>query len=212
MLNRSVPLKKSIRVSCNACSDTSESTKNESSIGRFGLGFKSVYTVTDLPEIHSGDEDFAIEGYVFPKEADRIERGKDETQILLPLKSEDISAQRDIEAGLRGLGPGALLFLRNIEEINWCVEGGASGFYLRNTPEKLGPHVHRITVIGQISGQSEVDQTWQVFHRDVFTNDQQKVGRVEIAFSVVTAKDDPDRLSVQPLANSHLVVILPDCS
>jgi hypothetical protein len=47
--------------------DIAESTKNESSIGRFGLGFKSVYTVTDLPEIHSGDEDFAIENYVFPK-------------------------------------------------------------------------------------------------------------------------------------------------
>jgi hypothetical protein len=44
--------------------DIAESTKNESSIGRFGLGFKSVYTVTDLPELHSGDEDFAIENYV----------------------------------------------------------------------------------------------------------------------------------------------------
>ena len=51
--------------------DIAESTKNESSIGRFGLGFKSVYTVTDLPSIHSGDEDFAIEDYVFPKRADR---------------------------------------------------------------------------------------------------------------------------------------------
>jgi hypothetical protein len=29
--------------------DIAESTKNEFSIGRFGLGFKSVYTVTDLP-------------------------------------------------------------------------------------------------------------------------------------------------------------------
>ena len=47
--------------------DIAESTKNEASIGRFGLGFKSVYTVTDLPEIHSGDEDFAIEDYVFPE-------------------------------------------------------------------------------------------------------------------------------------------------
>lgn len=47
--------------------DIAESTKNESSIGRFGLGFKSVYTVTDLPEIHSGAEDFAIENFVYPK-------------------------------------------------------------------------------------------------------------------------------------------------
>jgi hypothetical protein len=60
--------------------DIAESTKNESSIGRFGLGFKSVYTVTDLPEIHSGDEDFAIENYVFPKRLPRSARAADETQ------------------------------------------------------------------------------------------------------------------------------------
>lgn len=154
--------------------DIAESTKNEASIGRFGLGFKSVYTVTDLPEIHSGDEDFAIENYVFPKRMARSARAADETQIVLPLKSEDVSAAQDITAGFRHLGPGALLFLRNIEEINWSVEGGASGFYLRNAPESLGDNVHRVTVIGQETGKAEVDQNWLVFHRDVFSAEGQK--------------------------------------
>ncbi|MCW3701456.1 sacsin N-terminal ATP-binding-like domain-containing protein [Burkholderia cenocepacia] len=36
--------------------DIAESTKNESSIGRFGLGFKSVYAVTDLPEMEQPPE------------------------------------------------------------------------------------------------------------------------------------------------------------
>ena len=94
--------------------DIAESTKNESSIGRFGLGFKSVYTVTDLPEIHSGDEDFAIQDYVFPKRTDRSAREADETQIILPLKSEDVTASQDITLGFRHLGPCALLFLRHI--------------------------------------------------------------------------------------------------
>ncbi len=44
-----------------------QSTKDQHSIGRFGIGFKSVYTFTDRPEIHSGDEDFAVENYVQPK-------------------------------------------------------------------------------------------------------------------------------------------------
>jgi len=189
--------------------DVAESTKNESSIGRFGLGFKSVYTVTDLPEIHSGDEDFAIEDYVFPKPADRTAREVDETQIILPLKSGDTTAPQEITAGLRNLGPGALLFLRHIEEINWSVVGGASGFYLRNSPETLGPNVQLITVIGQESDQAEVDQNWLVFHRDVFSAEQQKVGRVEIAFSLVAVKDAPGRWAVQPLATSPLVVFFP---
>lgn len=153
--------------------DIAESTKNESSIGRFGLGFKSVYTVTDLPEIHSGEEDFAIENYVFPKRMARSARAADETQIILPLKPEDASAAQDITAGFRHLGPGALLFLRHIDEINWSVAGGASGFYLRNTPESLGPNVQRITVIGKEDDRPEVDQNWLVFHRDVFSAEGQ---------------------------------------
>jgi len=189
--------------------DIAESTKNESSIGRFGLGFKSVYTVTDLPEIHSGDEDFAIENYVFPKRMGRSARGADETQIILPLKQGDTSAVQDITAGFRHLGPGALLFLRHIDEINWSVEGSASGFYLRNSPETLGSNVQRLTVLGNEDDRPEVDQNWLVFHRDVFSTEQQKVGRVEIAFSLVAVKDAPGRWTVQPLAKSPLVVFFP---
>ncbi len=189
--------------------DIAESTKNESSIGRFGLGFKSVYTVTDLPEIHSGDEDFAIENYVFPKRMVRSVRAADETQIILPLKPQDTSAAQDITAGFRNLGPGALLFLRHIDEINWNVEGGASGFYLRNSPEVLGPNVQHITVVGKEDDRPEVDQNWLVFHRDVLSAEQHKVGRVEIAFSLVTVKDAPGRWAVQPLAKSPLVVFFP---
>ena len=149
--------------------DIAESTKNEASIGRFGLGFKSVYTVTDLPEIHSGDEDFAIEDYVFPRLAPRTPRQPHETQIVLPLRSGDSVATVEITAGFRHLGPRALLFLRNIEEISWGVEGDATGFYLRNQPVVLGPNVQRVTVIGQESGRDEVDQNWLVFHREALT-------------------------------------------
>lgn len=189
--------------------DIAESTKNESSIGRFGLGFKSVYTVTDLPEIHSGDEDFAIEGYVFPTQAPRTQRQPDETQIILSLRPGDPTAAQDITAGFRHLGPGALLFLRNIEEINWSVEGGASGFYMRNQPEVLGPNVQRVTVIGHETGQDDVDQNWLVFHRDVFSGEQKKVGRVEIAFSLVAPKDASGSWLVQALPTSPLVVFFP---
>lgn len=189
--------------------DIAESTKNESSIGRFGLGFKSVYTVTDFPEIHSGDEDFSIENYVFPRRLERSSREADETQIILPLRPGDANAGQDITAGFRHLGPGALLFLRHIDEINWSVKGGASGFYLRNPPESLGPNVRRTTVIGKEDDRPEVDQNWLVFHRDVSSAEGQNVGRVEIAFSLVPVKDAPGRWAVQPLAKSPLVVFFP---
>lgn len=186
-----------------------ESTKDKFSIGRFGIGFKSVYTFTDRPEIHSGDEDFAIKDYVQPQRVDRTERKAGETQIILPLKSDDDTAQKEIATGFRHLGPGALLFLRHIEEINWSVEGGASGLYLRNITKEFGENVRIITVIGQEDGKAEVDQNWLVFHRDVFSDTQEKVGRVEVAFSLVGVKDAPGRWTVQPVAASPLVVFFP---
>ena len=190
-------------------SGIAESTKDQFSIGRFGIGFKSVYTFTERPEIHSGDENFAVENYVQPKREVPRARGQDETQIILPLKSGDETAKQEITAGFKRLGASALLFLRHITEINWSVEGGESGFYLRNSPVPIGPNVQLITVIGQESGLQEVDQNWLVFHRDVFSDEQEKVGRVEVAFSLYPIKDAPGRWSVQPVAVSPLVVFFP---
>lgn len=186
-----------------------ESTKDKFSIGRFGIGFKSVYTFTDRPEIHSGDEDFAIKDYVQPQQVDRTERKAGETQIILPLKLDDDTAQKEIATGFQQLGPGALLFLRHIEEINWSVEGGASGLYMRNITKEFGENARIITVIGQEDGKAEVDQNWLVFHRDVFSDTGEKVGRVEVAFSLVGVKDAPSLWSVQHVAASPLVVFFP---
>ena len=50
-----------------------ESTKEQTEIGRFGIGFKSVYAFTDRPEVHSGEENFVIENFVWPTVASPIE-------------------------------------------------------------------------------------------------------------------------------------------
>ena len=189
--------------------DFDESTKDEAAIGRFGIGFKSVYAITDLPEIHSGDEDFAIEGYVFPKMVERSVRATDETQIVLPFRDEDETVLNDVAEGFRKLGSGALLFLRHIDEINWNVEGGDTGTYIRSSPKRLGESVQHITLIGHESGKPEVDQDWLVFHRDVISAENVNVGRVEIAFLLVAGKDQPHGWNVQRVSTSPLVVYFP---
>jgi hypothetical protein len=186
-----------------------QSTKDLTAIGRFGIGFKSVYTFTDRPEIHSGNEDFVVEKFVLPVHANRNTRSDDETTIVLPLRKDDSKAATEISDGLKQLGASALLFLRHIEEITWNVPGGSSGIYLRSKPVTLGSNAQRITVIGQESGKLELDQYWLVFHREVSIDGGSKTGRVEIAFSIVPVKDSPGRWSVQPVADSPLVVYFP---
>ena len=77
-----------------------EGTKDINEIGRFGIGFKSVYAFTKRPEIHSGSEAFAIEKFVWPIAIPTINRNADETVIQIPFKPADSSAQGEIADGL----------------------------------------------------------------------------------------------------------------
>ena len=55
-----------VRGVCGIARSTKEADDPEQ-IGRFGVGFKSVYAYTRRPEIHSGDEHFAITDFVHPE-------------------------------------------------------------------------------------------------------------------------------------------------
>ena len=179
-----------------------ESTKDRdyTTIGRFGIGFKSVYAVTERPEIHSGEEDFAIENYVHPVAIQEIPRSTDVTIIKLPLKERGY--HEEIRDGMKRLGPDSLLFLHEIEEIEWKIENGASGLYLRGQSDQLAEHVQQITIIGKEDGQDDIEQDWLVFSKLMTSPDGEEIGNVEIAFSVKEGR-------VVPVTRSFLVVFFP---
>lgn len=185
-----------------------ESTKNLTAIGRFGIGFKSVYAFTDCPEVHSGDEHFAIDSFVWPKAIPAIGSEPGATAFVLPLRADDAPAVAEIGAGLRKLGPRTLLFLREIEEIGWSVEDGTSGTFLRGDPEIIGKNARKVVVIGQEHGATDVaEETWLVFSRNVQTPDGMKVGCPEVAFQVSERADASQ--GVTPIHDSTLVVFFP---
>lgn len=85
-------------------------------IGRFGIGFKSVFSVTEKPEIKSGDFHFAISNFIVPNLIDS-ENSK-ATIITLPFKSSKQSQiVSKIESALDDLDSTYLLFLNNISSI-----------------------------------------------------------------------------------------------
>ncbi len=185
-----------------------DSTKTEhlTEIGRFGIGFKSVYAFTDRPEVHSGPEDFAIESFVWPVAMSSIDRNRDETVVLLPFKSNGKSGHDDIAAGLERLGASSLLFLRQIETVHWSVEGGQSGDYLRKS-KPIDENVRRVTVSGQVRDKGQVYEEWLIFSRLVAIDDGRPAGHVEIAFFL--DRDDPKRRRIQRVGDSPLVVFFP---
>ena len=186
-----------------------ESTKHRdiTAIGRFGIGFKSVYAFTDLPEIHSGSEAFAIKSYVWPIEVQARDRAPDETVIILPLRPKDHAGAREVAQGLENLGARPLLFLRNVKEIAWSAQGGASGLYFREEAQQLGDHVREVVLMGEQEGKEDVEERWIVFSREV-RHEGMSVGYVEIAFALSPGKDFEDR-AIQALGESPLVVFFP---
>lgn len=149
-------------------------------IGRFGIGFKSVYAFTDRPEVHSGAEDFAIEHYVLPVAAPALApRGAEETVFVFPLR--DSADADEIRGAVRRLAPRALLFLREIEEIEWRIENGASGLYLRES-DAMGDGERQVTLVGEADGQRETRQTWLVFARTLPVSAGSAPRHVEVAF------------------------------
>jgi hypothetical protein len=184
----------------------SESTKDLTAIGRFGIGFKSVYAFTDRPEVHSGSEDFTIEDYIRPVAADPVDRQSDETVILIPLRSpEDLTI---IATGLASLGANALLFLREIDQIEWTVQGGASGLYLRDQSADQDGGVRQVKVIGEQAGQPEIEEDWLLFARQVGRPGGGRVGYVELAFALDI--DEPTgRRRIRRVTRSMLNVFFP---
>jgi hypothetical protein len=162
-----------------------QSTKRKelTAIGRFGIGFKSVYAVTDCPEVRSGRQQFVIRDYVYPHEVEPVELSEDETIFWFPFRDGDDSVFDEIAEGLEKLDAKALLFLRHVEELEWRIEDGSSGAVIRESTD-LQPGLRRIALVESSSRREELSgEEWLVFSRPVQYEDEE-VGSVEIAYSV----------------------------
>lgn len=103
-----------------------DSTKedNGNSIGKFGIGFKSVFEYTASPEIHSGEHHFKIDDLFVPKVIPAlINADKEKTVIILPFNGtrDKQKCYDEINSSLHDLEAEVLLFLRNIAEINCTI-------------------------------------------------------------------------------------------
>ena len=105
----------------------SSKKKDSNKIGKFGIGFKSVFNYTDSPYIYSKDFRFQIEKFVYPTSLPKPigEDYGDATVFILPFngKKPKEKAYADIKEKLLGLSTSSLLFLKNIGEITVNVEG-----------------------------------------------------------------------------------------
>ena len=178
-------------------------------IGKFGIGFKSVYAFTEAPEIHSGSEHFRIGTYVRPRGIPTREISTEWTTLfVLPFTRTEVVpvvCEREIGERLAKLDVRTMLFLRHIEEILWWREAGGEGCYLR-APATDGAARH-VTLVGQ-NNLSEEEEHWLVFEAPVCEGTTTEPLRIEAAFRL--AKDEKSaREEVVRTENAVLTVFFP---
>ena len=181
-------------------------------IGKFGIGFKSVYAYTFFPKIHSGDEHFEIRRFVEPCQIEEILEG--DTLIVLPFDEfttrpdwafrENVPAAvavQEIGEAIRNLGVRALLFLKHIKEVKWDLPDGSSGHFIRDTTHSDLPKSERTVEVLDHSDQFE---EWRIFQKSVEIDDagEKHQATVEVAFLI---RDG----AIARADNTELIVFFP---
>lgn len=166
---------------CGIVAGTKQS--DPSQIGKFGIGFKSVYAFTDSPQVYSGEYSFTIKNYVLPEEiAHRKDVLLGETLFVIPFNHSSVSqaqAYREIEAHLPNLGLRTLLFIKRIQEISWRTATGQGNYVRLIEPGKQ----NRIVLASTENGKPKAAEKWLVFSAvSKVTEDH----RLEIAYRLTT--------------------------
>jgi len=99
-------------------------------IGKFGVGFKSVFVYTQAPSIRSGEFAFQIIQLILPEPIAPIGVLEGRTRFEFPFdnpKKPPQDAYCEIAAGLSELDEKTLLFLSNLQSVKWRIGAESPG-------------------------------------------------------------------------------------
>ncbi len=155
-----------------------QSRKSLTSIGQFGIGFKSVYAYTKTPRVYSAGEHFRIEAYVRPFPVEPLDLPASVTLFVFPFDHDTVTADvaaGEIAAALNALRPGTLLFLASIARLRVGGVRVADAAIERSVTEGTP---RRVTLS---KGRARRDEEWLVWARPV-EGLSQVSHQIEIAF------------------------------
>jgi hypothetical protein len=171
-------------------------------IGKFGVGFKSVFAVTKTPYIFSGDYRIKIEDFVVPAHVSEHELVAG-TLIRLPF-NHDLRPKEEVfdlvSRKLENIGLKTLLFLNSIEEIRWETPA-ATGHCLKSSSEYQGiSNTKRVTIISE----NDIEE-YIVLERPIKVDSKP----LTVAVAYKLGKNDNGKEIIVQEPDSKLVVFFP---
>lgn len=177
---------------------------NPDKIGKFGVGFKSVFVYTDSPIVYSRDFSFRILKLVLPQEVPPKPELDGKTRFEFPFNNPKKNVQdafAEVKAGLEQLSETTLLFLNNLRYIGWKV-GNQKGEVLRE--QHSDSHVE---VLKLVDGKEVLSSHWLRFsapvehvHRFSAPVDGVERQRVAVAYELSFTGDTKSFDAEKPLA------------
>ena len=210
-------------------------TKDKTSgqtIGRFGMGFKSVFKYTYQPEIYSDDEAFRIESYLLPVEIDSDFSIYDEkrmlnnringkggyipfsdsdhlTKIIIPFKKKDEEGKlydvpgKDVLDKLHSLNGEILLFLTSIRNLYWVDR--TSGKYAMITLKEDELDERLVTCRIEGSGHSDREEISKYIRfKRRFDHEKMTDAEVSVAYKLNSRGDN-----INEMRNTNIWVYFP---
>ncbi len=173
-------------------------------IGKFGVGFKSVFVYTETPVVYSRDFSFKILKLVLPQAVPPKPGLGTRTRFEFPFNNPKKSAKiahSEVKTGLENLSETTLLFLNNIRYIKWNI-GTQDGALLRE--EHSETHVE---VLKLPDGKEVLSSHWLRFAEPIANAEQYTAPveglerqKVAIAFELQLIGDAKSFDKKKPLA------------
>lgn len=180
----------------------SKKKEDLNAIGKFGVGFKSVFAVTQTPEIFSGEYQIKIEDFVIPTPVDNSSATqKNGTLIRLPFNRKNPPPEEIFSLickRLENLELRTLLFLKNIKKIEWQTPS-SNGQYLKSAKD-VQEDTKRVTLES-----SSVAEEYLLIRKPIKMEGKELW--IEVAYKL--GKDQNGKEIIVQEPNSKLVVFFP---
>jgi hypothetical protein len=186
----------------NSITSIANSNKTESSIGKFGVGFKAVFQYTETPHIYDPNFQFKIERFIIPIQLDKDldNREADETIFYFPFNKVGMPAEKaysDILEKLKKL-VFPTLFLSNLQVVEWKTDSEVGKYTKTSTKPKQSDDITYKKVL--LNQQIELIQTTEKLEKIeklyLFTRSKDE----NISYSIGFFLDEKNKLKPKKLS------------
>jgi len=161
----------------------SQKLEDTNKIGKFGVGFKSVFSYTSTPSVHSSSISFLIKDMLMPSKLTAEEVPDQYTTLFIfPFNSSDKPKKQAYDEVFRlfkKLSNNTLLFLSGIQEINWAVDEQDCNSIKRMSK---GNYI-------EICSTSEGNSFWYVFTKNIHINANNESSNFDVKIAYAFDQD-----------------------